>query len=88
MKNITEKAVQHLKNLVSRRSADRKRCLRLVPGRGGFGLVVDKVRENDKVIDHRGTPILVLHPVLASALEDAILDCRDYPEGPRLTVLR
>ena len=87
--SITERAAEHLKEVLATHAESRDQLLRLVAAPGGqAGLLLDRAAAEDKVIEVDGAPILVLAPILAPILEGTILDCADTPQGPRLTLVK
>lgn len=82
---ITEKAAEYLEDLLATRPRSKNHYLRLVPGRATIGLILDKARDDDKIIRVGGVPILLLQPVVASVVEGTTLD---FSDDRRLTIIR
>jgi Fe-S cluster assembly iron-binding protein IscA len=62
------------------------RLKRFAPGQ--LGVVADRRREGDQVVEHEGTTILLIDETLVDSLAGATIDCREYPEGSRLVITR
>lgn len=87
--SITGRAAKHLKEVLAARAKSPDQCLRLVVAPGGqAGLVLDKPKEEDKVIEINGAPVLLLSLVLVPALKGTTLDYTDTAEGPQLTLAK
>ena len=85
--SITDRAARHLREVLASKAPGSGLCLRLVAAPGGHaGLVLDKPKKEDSVVEIDGTPILVLHPLLAPILQGATLDYPETREGPLLTL--
>ena len=86
---ITERAARHLRDVLATRSKSLDQRLRLVAVPGGqAGLVLDRAREEDKVIDIGGSPVLLLNPALVPVVEGATLDYAETSEGRQLTLIK
>ncbi|MFC2058216.1 hypothetical protein ACFLTS_01035 [Chloroflexota bacterium] len=86
MVKITDPAKDELKNILSlQNSADPEICLRLIQtAPGQFDLTADKEKEDDQVIEHQGSKMLLVGKELADILDGLTIDCEDSPEGPSL----
>lgn len=86
---IRKRAARYLRRLLACQAQGPNQCLRLLPAPGGqAGLVLDRAREGDEVIEVDGAPVLLLDPTLAPILRGATLDCEDTPEGSQLTLVK
>jgi len=84
---VTDRAKEELKKALSDAEAEPGVGLRLdASAPGQFGLVPDRERGGDQVVEHEGTPVLYLSEELSSALDGATIDCRDTPEGQQLVI--
>ncbi len=87
MLNVTEKAVGALADSLESSEATDEQSLRLArTPQGEFGLAIDEEREGDQVVKQEERSILVLDEEISTALDGAILDIADSPEGQRLTL--
>jgi Fe-S cluster assembly iron-binding protein IscA len=86
--HITDRASKHLREVLTTRANSPNWCLRLVAAPAGAGLVLDRPRDEDKVVEIDGRPILHLHPILAPVLDGATLDYADSSDGPQLTLVK
>ncbi len=87
MLNVTEKAVDILANSLEASEATEEQTLRLArTSQGEFGLAIDEKQEGDQVVKQEERDILVLDEEISAALEGAILDVAESPEGQRLTL--
>ena len=56
--------------------------LRVAPGPPGqWMLIADREREDDQIVEHRGSTVLLLDPVAQSALDGVQLDCVQTTDG-------
>jgi Fe-S cluster assembly iron-binding protein IscA len=53
---------------------------------GELGLQVDQVQPDDQVVEHAGTPVLLLDEDIANALSDAIIDTQPTAHGDELVL--
>ena len=87
MLNVTERAKDHLKELLSTKVDDPRAGLRLhANGSEDFDLTIDIEEPGDRVIRHDGIRVLLVKEELADSLDGITIDVEDTPEGPRLTV--
>ena len=85
---VTERAASHLNELLATRAESPTQCLRLVAAGGLAAIMLDWVQEKDKVVEVKGTPLLVVDHSLASVLDGATLDYADTSVGPQLTLVK
>jgi len=87
MLNVTEKAVDALSSSLESSEATDEQSLRLaLTPQGEFGLAIDEQREGDQIVKQEERAILVLDGEISAALDGAVLDATDSPEGRRLTL--
>jgi Fe-S cluster assembly iron-binding protein IscA len=83
MVNVSERAKERL--LEQKQAAnldDSDVGLRVAAGpTGQWTLVADHVREDDQVVEHRGSTVLLLDPVAQSVLDGAEVDCVETTDG-------
>jgi Fe-S cluster assembly iron-binding protein IscA len=83
---VSEKAKQHLKEMLLEQSDDPGVGLRLSPGSPEqFGLALSREKPGDQVVMYDGAKVLLLEPELYNLLENATLDVQDSPDGPALS---
>ena len=87
MLDVTEGAKQELKRLLVARTEDPDISLRLEGEPGQFRIKLDSEVPGDQVLESDGAKILLAEPALALLFEEATLDVRDTPDGPKLVVL-
>src|SRR5262245_17201021 len=62
--------------------------LRVAPsGTGQWMLVADHAREDDQVVEFRGSAVLLVDPMAQSALDGVRVDCVDTAEGDTALIL-
>jgi len=87
MLTVTERAKEELKEILLAGSRGPEDRLRLaLAGPGHVGVVLDREREGDQVVEYKGSKVLVVEARLAEALDPATLDFRDDEEGPHLFI--
>lgn len=87
MLNVTEKAADALAKSLESSEATDEQSLRLArTPHGEFGLAIDEERDGDQVVKQEERSILVIDEEVSTALDGAILDVADSPEGQRLTL--
>jgi Fe-S cluster assembly iron-binding protein IscA len=87
MLTVTEGAKQLLKEILTTHSDDPDMGVRLtLKPPGQLGIILDSEAEDDQVIEHEGSKVLLVAPELESALEEVTLDVEDTDEGRKLTV--
>jgi hypothetical protein len=62
--------------------------LRLRVGANGFLLETDQPTQQDRIIQHEGSTVVIVDPYIEGAIGDAIIDIADSPEGPELVFRR
>ncbi|MFC1939604.1 hypothetical protein ACFLTY_04100 [Chloroflexota bacterium] len=87
MVNVTERAKQELKRLLSQKVDWPEGRLRLMDrGQGIIGLGVDIEAPGDQIVEYNGARVLVCEPVFASSLKGITVDVDDTPEGAELVI--
>jgi hypothetical protein len=87
MVNVTERARQELKRILTDSVDNWYARLRLLPrGEGRIGLGVDIEMPGDEVVEHEGEGLLVVERELAASLERVILDVEDNGGVPQLVI--
>ena len=87
MVNVTERAKQELKILLSRKVDFPKARLRLMDrGKGILGLGVDVEAPGDQIVEYEGIKVLIVEPGLATNLKGVTLDVDDTLEGAKLVI--
>lgn len=85
---VTELARETLSSLLDDVSGPGLSLRLEVSTRGQLRLAVDEEREGDEVVEHEGTPLLLIGEELAGRLDGAVLDGEETAEGTRLTISR
>jgi len=87
MINVTERAKQVLKNILSEKVDWPDARLRLMDrGQGNLGLGIDLEAEGDRIVEYDGVKVLVVNPDLDSNLKEITLDVHDTDEGAELVI--
>ena len=87
MINITERAKQELRKLLSKKVDWPDARLRLMDrGQGKLGLGIDMEARGDRAIEYEGVKVLIVEPELASNLKEVTLDVDETPRGPELVI--
>ena len=87
MINVTERAKQELKRLLSQNVDWPQARLRIMDrGQGIIGLGIDIEAPGDCIVEYEGARVLVVEPELANNLQGITLDVDDTPDGPELVV--
>src|SRR5262245_66289766 len=89
MVNVTERAKERLKELVTTKSDDLSVGLRLerAPS-GAFGIFPDRERPDDQIVEHQGAVVLLLGQEIAQSIADTTIDCDESGPNPRLVIRR
>ncbi len=90
MVTVTESARGELNKILSAADvSDPEASLRLaLTAPGQFGLLTDKKREGDQVVEHEDSTVLLVGTELSEHLEGVTIDCQDSPEGPHLVMTK
>ena len=87
MINVTERAKQELKKLLSLKVDWPQARLRIMDrGQGIIGLGIDIEAPGDRVLEYEGTKVLVIETELANTLQGVTIDVDNTPNGPELVV--
>jgi Fe-S cluster assembly iron-binding protein IscA len=86
MLTVTDRAAQHLHEIVTRKEESDPRVLRIASSEEGYQLTPDEEKDGDQVFEHEGDKYLLLDTEVGEALSSATLDVQESPEGPRLTL--
>ncbi|MQF48765.1 hypothetical protein FIM08_02540 [SAR202 cluster bacterium AC-647-N09_OGT_505m] len=91
MVTVTDAAKEELGRILSTRSLDPGKCLRLaIPptweGPGDFGIVVDVEGDGDHTVELDGLKLLLMDPLLTERLIDSVLDFKDTPGSSGFTL--
>ncbi|MFC1993390.1 hypothetical protein ACFLV3_06275 [Chloroflexota bacterium] len=89
MINVTERARQELKRLLTAHTDMPQGRLRLMDGsEEELGIGIDIEMPGDEVVEHEGSGLLVVEHELAARLEGIILDIEDNGEGTQLVLYK
>jgi len=82
---VTERAKQELKKILTANTDKSEACLRLVTNEGGqLGLTIDVERDGDQTIEHENSKLLLTEKELADTLQGITIDVEETPEGTKL----
>lgn len=75
MVHVTDRAREQLRAIRARVAERPEACLRLRPNeKGQYGLYPDTEREGDQVVEHDGTPVLVIGRNMVAAMAGGTID--------------
>ena len=87
MIEVTQRAKQELKKLLHTKVDNPQARLRLTATeKGQLGLNIDIEKQDDQVVEHEGSKVLVVEDGLAAKLSGVTIDVQDTPEGPQLVI--
>jgi Fe-S cluster assembly iron-binding protein IscA len=87
MITVTERAKERLKEMLRSETDDPSVGLRLATAPSGqFGIAPDREREDDQVVEHQGSPVLLVGQEMANTIGDATIDYDESPPAPRLVI--
>ena len=86
MLTVTDKAVQYLRETLSRKEEGAPGAFRIANTEEGYQLTLDETKEGDQVFEHEGENYLLLDTEVDEALSNATLDVHESPQGPRLAL--
>lgn len=87
MLTVTDRAVEFLRESLSRRQEGMPEALRIVySDRDGYQLTLDNPKDGDQVFKQDGASFLLLDAELSDLLSEAIVDIHESIQGPRLTL--
>lgn len=89
MIDVTERAKQELKRILTENVDEPLAGLRLTTGESGqLGLGIDIETVGDQVVEHEGSKVLIVEKELATGLKGVTLDVEDTTEGPKLIIVK
>jgi Fe-S cluster assembly iron-binding protein IscA len=89
MLTVTENAKRHLKNLLVKNTSDPSLGIRLRVGRGMLlGVLLDRKADDDHVVEHEGTKVLMVGPELFSLVHGTVLDTEKSGPVESLVITR
>lgn len=84
---VTEQAGAELKRMLDNVDHEPEQVIRLVSGPlRNVSLALDTEKEGDQAVEHEGITVLVIESTLSERLSSAILDVKQTPEGPSLSL--
>ena len=84
---VTEQAAKELRAKLLAETSDPEIGLRILPVPDSrFMLILDTELSGDQVVEYQGAKILLVGIEYFRALEGAIIDCQNTPEGTALFV--
>ena len=87
MFTITDSAKDELKKILDNNSTESDDGLRLIINEpGSFALMLDKKQENDEIIEHEGTIVLLYQKDMTNILDEIILDCHTTEDCKMLVI--
>jgi Fe-S cluster assembly iron-binding protein IscA len=91
MVTVTDTAIEELVRVASVTRMGPNQYLRLATpplwqGDGDFGIVTDGERTNDHIVEHEGSPLLLIDEVLAEQLSKSVFDFKESPQGRGFTL--
>ena len=85
---VTDDAKQELKKTLSQNTDDPEICLRLTAqSPGELGLTLDTKTEDDQVVEHEGSDVLLIGKEIADKADNLKLDTEHTEQGERLVVV-
>lgn len=87
MLNVTEQAAEVLTKTLDSNEIPEGQGLRLARNPAGeFGLAVDERREGDQIVSAGDREVLFVESEISDALDGAVLDVAEAPDGARLAL--
>lgn len=88
MLTVTQDARQVLKEILANQSKDPEVGMRLVvqPQDKQFALLLDTEGQDDQLVEHEGSKVLLVAPNIAPLVEDMTLDVEKSEAGLNLTM--
>ncbi len=83
---VTERASVHLHEALDNTPHEDNEVLRLIQSQGEFSLLLDKQQEDDQVIEHAKSAVMVIEPEVSQSLSGVTLDVIETPEGSKLSL--
>jgi hypothetical protein len=76
----------HLHDALDNTPHEPNEVLRLIQNQGEFSLLLDKQNDDDQVIEHEESAVMVVDPGISESLSGVTLDIIETPEGARLSL--
>lgn len=86
MLTVTERAAAYLRERLSSKREGLPQALRIVRSADTYDLMLDDPREDDEAFTEDGQTYLLIGAEITEALEGAVLDVQEGPQGPRITL--
>jgi len=87
MIDVTERAIQELKKILSAKADLPQARLRLTSSeQGKLGLGIDIDMPGDRVVEYEGSKLLCVEETLADSLDGIVLDVEETIDGPQLVI--
>ena len=87
MIDVTERAIQELKKILSAKADLPQARLRLTSiEEGKLGLGIDIDMPGDRVVEYKGSKVLCVEEALADSLDGVVLDVEETKDGPQLVI--
>ena len=87
MIGVTERAREELKRILVANTDRPEACLRLTANeQGQLGLAIDVERQDDQIVEHEDSKVLLVEKDLADTLHGITIDVEDTPAGARLII--
>jgi Fe-S cluster assembly iron-binding protein IscA len=87
MVTVTERAKEKLKEMLQSETDDPSVGLRLATAPSGeFGIFPDRERDDDHIVEHQGSAVLLVGQEMADAIGDATIDYDESRPDPRLVM--
>ena len=87
MINITKRAKQELRKILSEKVDWPGACLRLMDrSQGRLGLGIDIKAPGDHIVEYQGVKVLIVDPELAKNIQGVTLDVDNTPSGAELVI--
>ena len=80
MFQVTERAAEQLKRIISQRDATQNTCLRLGLTQEGLRMMADEERPGDRFLEHDGEPLFLMDSVTADLLFERKMDYDETAE--------
>ena len=86
MITVSEQAKSALWTSLQQSGVPEDQGLRLQAESEGFTLEIDSPTEDDRVIRHQETPVIIIDGALDDQLDDLLIDITEGTQGPQLTI--
>ena len=89
MVTVTERAKEKLKEMLQSETDDPSVGLRLATAPSGeIGIFPDRERNDDHIVEHQGSAVLLVGQEMANAIGDATIDYDENEPEPTLVMKR